>query len=231
MAYGSLVPVFSLAVADALPVQLGGNPASSIAMDDAEIKDLPYHHRFLRINCSFRYFFIPLIQSPGCYQSISVWYAASAIAAVQNQLPQALFGTHRGLSAFPVSLPKSDIVEQRVDVVVEPLLALFDAPNTNSMPHKPLYNKRAFIRFAANAVEHEHKQNIKFSLKRVFFDPLQNIPVFFTYQEPGYAGFLAFVKDFPSHLPGKFPASISLHRNISLIFRLEVRLLSRGYTI
>ena len=50
-------------------------------------------------------------------------------------------------------------------------------------------------------------------------------------EEAGYAGFLAFVNDFPSHLPGKFPASLSLHRNISLIFCVEIRLLSRGYTI
>ena len=99
------------------------------------------------------------------------------------------------------------------------------------MPYEPLHNEGAFIRFAANAVKHEHKQNIKFSLECVLFDQLQNIPVFFTHLKPGYAGFLAFIKDFPSHLPGKFPASISLHRNISLIFRLEVRLLFRGYTI
>src|SRR5699024_7655875 len=135
MAYGGLMPVFSLSVTDALPVQLGIDPASSIAMDDAEIKDLPYHHFFIRIYCQFRYFFIQLILSPGCYHPISVWYASDAISAVQNQLTQALFCAHRGLSALSVSLPESDIVEQGIDMMVKSLCSLLDAPNMDSMPY------------------------------------------------------------------------------------------------
>lgn len=57
--------------------------------------------------------------------------------------------------------PVADIVKQLVNMIVEPLLPLYGAPNFNTIADKPLYDKGRFVISTAETVKHIDKQNVK----------------------------------------------------------------------
>ena len=82
---------------------------------------------------------------------------AAPVFARHDHLLLARSYSDRGLFGFAGRLPESDVIEQLVNVVVEPLLALFHAPYPDSVGGEPLNHERRFIIAAAQAVKHEYQ--------------------------------------------------------------------------
>lgn len=99
-----------------------------------------------------------------------------------------------------------------------------DAPDLNALIDEPFNYERGFFGSSANAVEHEHQQNIEFALFGVFLDKLDLVSVAGADLEAGHAVFLLFVHDSPAHPFRKLAAGFSLHRDIRLVLLIVVDL-------
>ena len=113
----------------------------------------------------------------------------------------------------------------------KPLLSFVDAPDPDSVFYKPLHHKGRFIRFAAQAVKHEHQQDIELALLGPLFEKLQFIPVVGADLVAGHAVFLFLMHDGPAHLRCKLPAGFALDRDVSLILLIVVNLFGCGNAI
>ena len=60
---------------------------------------------------------------------------------------------------------------------VDPLFTLVDTPYLNAVTDEPLDYEGRFFSSSANAVEHEHQQNIELALFGIFLDELNFITV------------------------------------------------------
>lgn len=60
---------------------------------------------------------------------------------------------------------------------VDSLFTFVDAPDLNAVVDEPFDHERRFFCSPANAVEHEHQQNIEFALFGIFLDELNFITV------------------------------------------------------
>ena len=116
-------------------------------------------------------------------------------------------------------------------MIVEPLLPFLGAPNLNAMLTEPLHNKGRFIRNSANAVKHEHEEDVKLPSGCHSLDDLQLVPGFGTNLVPGHTFLLFLMDDCPAHLRGKAVTGFSLHGNIGFMVFGIVHLLARGYTV
>ena len=94
---------------------------------------------------------------------------ASPIFACQHHLLLARPHADRGLFGFAGRLPEPNVIEQLVNVVVEPLLSFLHASNPDAVGGEPLNHERRFIIAAAQAVEHEYQQHIEFPGQRRLF--------------------------------------------------------------
>ena len=114
---------------------------------------------------------------------------------------------------------------------LKPLLSLVDTPDPDSMFYKPLHHKGRLIRFAAQAVKHEHQQDVELALLGPLFEKLQLVPVIGADLVTGHAVLLLLMYDGPAHLCGKLPAGFALDRDIRLILLIVINLLGCGNTI
>ena len=112
-----------------------------------------------------------------------------------------------------------------IGVVIKALLALVDAPDFNSVIYEPFHDKRCFLGASANAVIHEHQQNIEFTQLGVLLYKLNLVTVAGADLEAGNAVFLFFADDFLAPAFGKFSAGYALHENVGLHLFIEVYLL------
>ena len=99
------------------------------------------------------------------------------------------------------------------------------------MVDEPLDYERRFFGSSANTVEHEHQQDVEFSLLGIFFNELDLVTVIGADLEAGYASFLLFQHNAPTHSVCKVSASLSLHRNIRLVLTVVILLLIGGHSI
>ena len=115
---------------------------------------------------------IALVDPPALYKVIAIRSNAAFETALLHKLAQGGFCADRGLFAFPVRLPETNIVREFVGMIVKALLALLCAPDLYTILGKPLHHKGRFIVLAAQPVKHEHQQDVKLPLAGVFLDDL-----------------------------------------------------------
>ena len=63
-------------------------------------------------------------------------------------------------------------------MIIKTLLTLLRTPDPDAVLNKPFHHERRFVSDTPDAVKHEHKQNIEFSLLGSLLDDLQLVPVF-----------------------------------------------------
>ena len=97
---------------------------------------------------------------------------------------------------------------------IKSLFPLHRAPDLDSVLHEPFNHKGRFVLLAAEAVKHEHQQNVKFALSRIPLDVLDRITVLCRNFEAGDAFFRKLLCNLPSVGLGKFMALLLLHRDI-----------------
>ena len=120
---------------------------------------------------------LTLIHPPVFYEIVAIGSHSPLKAAVLYQLTQGRFGADRGLFALTVSQQEADVIGELVGMIVKPLLPLLGAPDLYAVLDKPLHNKGGLVCDTANAVKHEHQQDVKLPLAGVLFDDLELVPV------------------------------------------------------
>ena len=148
-----------------------------------------------------------------------------------HHLTEAGAGADRGLFTLAVSLPKADIVEQLVNMVIKTLFALLCAPNLNTVLNEPLDNERRFVGDTSDSVKHKYKQDIELALAGKLFDRLNFVTIFGTDLMTGYAVLLFFVNDRPAHLIRKAVTGFALHWDIRFVVGVIVYLFVRRYAV
>lgn len=133
---------------------------------------------------------LAFVNPPAFDKIIAIGCYAAFETASFHQLMEAGFGSNGGFLAFSIGLPETDVIQQFIGMVIEPLLPFLGAPDLNAVADKPLHHKWGFIRNSADSVKHEHQKNIKFPLKGMLFDDLQLVPVFRSHLMAGNAFFL-----------------------------------------
>ena len=171
---------------------------------------------------------LALVVCAAGYQVIAIRGGATTEAAFLHHLPEGGLGTHGGFLTLTVCLPEADVVGETVNMRVDPLFTFVDAPDLNAVVDEPLDYERRFFSSSANAVEHEHQQDIEFALFSVFFDELDLVTVIGADLESGHAVFPFLVHDGPAHPLCELTAGFSLHGDVGLILVIVVDLLGGG---
>ena len=174
---------------------------------------------------------LALVEAPALYKVVPIRSEAALEAAVLDELAEGGFCTDRGFFAFAVGLPEADVIGELVRVIIKPLFTLLRTPDPDAVLDKSFHHKGRFICDAPDAVKHEHKQNIEFSLLGAFLDDLQLVPVFGPDLMPGYAILLFFVNNGPAHFFTEAMTLSALHGNVGLAFVVVVHLLVGGHTV
>ena len=99
------------------------------------------------------------------------------------------------------------------------------------MFYEPFHHKGCLIRFATQAVKHEHQQDVELALLGPLFEKLQLVPVAGADLVAGHSVLLLLMHDGPAHLRGELPAGFALDRDIRLILLIVVDLFGRGNAI
>ena len=116
-------------------------------------------------------------------------------------------------------------------MIIKTLLTLLRTPDPDAVLNKPFHHKRRFVSDTPDAVKHEHKQNIEFSLLGSFLDDLQLVPVFGSNLMPGHTVLLFLVNNRPAHFFTEAMALSALHGNVGLAFVIVVHLLVGGHAV
>ena len=207
------------------------NPLCAEALLHILIINDPHHRCFVRIDCQLKHLMLALVEAPALYKVVPIRSEAALEAAVLDELAEGGFCTDRGFFAFAVGLPEADVIGELVRVIIKPLFTLLRTPDPDAVLDKPFHHKGRFICDAPDAVKHEHKQNIEFSLLGAFLDDLQLVPVFGPDLMPGYAILLFFVNNGPAHFFTEAMTLSALHGNVGLAFVVVVHLLVGGHTV
>lgn len=100
-------------------------------------------------------------------------------------------------------------------MIVKPLLSLHGAPNLDAVLHEPFHHKGRFIVPAAQAVKHEHQQDVKLALQGHPLDFLDGVPILGRLLEAGNALLGKLLDDLPFVLTlDKLTAKLLLHGNV-----------------
>ena len=116
-------------------------------------------------------------------------------------------------------------------MIIKTLLTLLRTPDPDAVLNKPFHYKGRFVSDTPDAVKHEHKQNIEFSLLGSFLDDLQLVPVFGSNLMPGHTVLLFLVNNRPAHFFTEAMALSALHGNVGLAFVIVVHLLVSGHAV
>jgi hypothetical protein len=102
-------------------------------------------------------------------------------------------------------------------MVVEPLLALYGAPNLYAVLDEPFHHKGRFIVLAAQAVKHIDQQNFKLALHCIPLHFLDSVTLFRGDLEAGNAFFVKLICQDPLRVSlDELPAILPLHGDIIL---------------
>ena len=116
-------------------------------------------------------------------------------------------------------------------MIVKPLLPLLGAPDLYAVLDESLYYKGGLVCDTANAVKHEHQQDVELPLAGVFLDDLELVPVLSSDLMAGHAIFLFLVNNGPALFLREAVAGFSLHRDVSLALVVVVHLLVGGHSV
>ncbi len=177
VANGGFVPVLPVAGLDSHLREKVGDFESAVAGADTQVEHHAHDFCFIGIDLQLEDLVLTLVVCAARYQVISVRGGTATEAAFLHHLPEGGLGTHGGFLTLAVCLPEADVVGEAVDMRIDPLFALIDAPDLNTVVDEPLDYERCFFGSSADAVEHEHQQNIKFALLGIFLDELYLVTV------------------------------------------------------
>ena len=127
--------------------------------------------------------------------------------------------------AFTISLPEADIVGEPVHVAVDPLLALIDAPDLDTLLHKPFQHEGRLLCPPAKAVKHEYQKDIEFAFLGILLDELDLITVIGTDLKARHTVFLFLQHDIPALAVGELVAGFALNWDVRLILFIMIHLL------
>ena len=170
-----------------------GNPLCAVAFVDVFIEDETHDFCGVLVNRKIVDLLILLIDPSLFLELVAKWHNAAGEAAVLCKLFHAGFHAHGGFDALAGCLPVTDIVKQLVNMIVEPLLPLYGAPNFNAITDKPLYDKGRFVISAAETVKHIDKQNIETPGNGFLLQFLHGVALFCRFLETGYAFFVKLI--------------------------------------
>ena len=170
-----------------------GNPLSAAAFVDVFVKDETHDFCGVLVDYKIVDLLILLVDPSLLLELVAKWYNAAGEAAVLCKLLHAGFHAHGGLDALAGCLPVADIVKQLVNMIVEPLLPLYGAPNFNTIADKPLYDKGRFVISTAETVKHIDKQNVKAPGNGFLLQFLHGVTLFCRFFETGYAFFVKLI--------------------------------------
>ena len=214
---GGDFPAFS--VVKALLCQIAADTLGAVALINILLENQLDNFGLVRVYSKVTDRLVPLVLPALIFQPVAVGDLAASVVALLRQLTDTGLDTDRGFDALPGRLPVADIVQQFVNVSIKPLLALLGAPYLDAVLHKPLHHKGRLVIFAAQAVKHEHKQDVKCALQGQLLDFLHSVPVFGRNLEARNPFFGKLPDDLPSGLTlGKLPAILFLHGNIVLFY-------------
>ena len=226
------VPVLSVTGLDAVLVEEHGDLVSAVAGANAEVIHKADDLCFFLVNDQLEDFVLSLIVDAAGYQLVAIrGDTATEAALLGDELVEGFLGTHGGFLALAIGLPVADIVGQSVDMGVDPLLTLIDAPHTDVVLNQPLHHEGSFLGSSADAVEHEHQQDIKLALLGILFDLLDLVTLTGTLFEARDTVLLFLEDDGPTHLVCKLSTGPSLHRDVCLVIAVEVDLLCGGNSV
>jgi hypothetical protein len=174
---------------------------------------------------------LALVEHAALFEPVSEGSHASAEASLLNHLAERRFGSDGGLFAFTVRLPESDVVGQEVRVRIKSLFSLVDAPHSYPRLNEFLDHEGRFRRYAADAVEHEHQQDVKLPFAGVFFYELYLIAVSGMNLKAGDAVFLFLSDDCPALPIGELVTRLALHGDVRFVVLVVIHLLCRGYAV
>ena len=228
---GGVVPIFTLTGSDAVVVQEMSQPEFSVSGGYAQVEHHADNLGLLLINYQPTGLMFPLVEDAAFLQAVTVGCLATPEPPLQHHLAQGRFGANGGLLALTIGLPKTDVVGKSVGVGFKPLLSLIDTPDPDTMFHEPLHYEGGLIRFAAQTVEHEHKQDVELALFSPILEKLEFVPVIGADLKAGYTVFLFLAYNDPAHLLSELPAGFTLHWDISLVLLIVIHLFCSGYSI
>ena len=174
---------------------------------------------------------IALVDPPALYKVIAIRGNAAFETALLHKLAQGGFCADRGLFAFPVRLPETDIVRELVGMIVKALLALLCAPDLYTILGKPLHHKGGFVSDPPDTVKHKHQENVKLAFLGPLFYELDFATVFGPYFMAGDTVLLFLKDDFPAHLFCETVTGFPLHGNVGLGFIVIRHLLVGRYSV
>ena len=88
--------------------------------------------RFILVYDKLGNLVLSLVEPARFFEAVAVWHGAAAVATLLYHLGHGGLCPHGRFLALAVGLPEADIVEEIVDVGVETLFALVDAPDLDA---------------------------------------------------------------------------------------------------
>ena len=199
-------------------VQVSGDLVGAVALDSDEPVDLFHYCRFILVDHQILDRLVLFVHPAQVFQPVAIGHQPATELAFLHHLGVLCADADRGLFTFAGSLPEADVVQQFVNVRIEPLFSLAGRPNLDALLHEPLYYERRFILPAAQPVEHKNEQHIELMLCCSFLDFHDGVPGVGTDLVPGDAFFRDFIDDLPFRVGGcVLPARQPLHRDVIVI--------------
>ena len=143
-----------------------------------------YDVRLGGVNLKVVYFAPLTVFSAAIHQTIAIGRHPTRVVTFTGQLFHPCPGTDRDFDTLAGRLPKLDVVEQFVYMVIEPLFPFLDAPYRDPIANKLLYHKRCFVIPASQAIKHKYQQDVKLPAADRARDLLDGVPLLRGYFEP-----------------------------------------------
>jgi hypothetical protein len=148
---------------------------------------------------------------------------------ILNHLRLCCLDTDGCFLAFTLRLPKTDVVEQLVNVLLNFLLPFLRTPYLNALANKPLDDEGCLVFLPAQPVKHIDKQDVEFLLQSGLADFDNGISVVSGNFITGDAFFGSGVNNLPTHTFAEFLAGTLLHGDV--VFCVFINLTLCGYSV
>lgn len=126
VANGVIRPAVACRIGVAAVVQKIGKPLDAYTFFGIFIENQTDNCSVFLIDFQIIKLVLALVQSAAFDKLVTERRAAALVVTFLNHLTEACPGTDGGLFALAVSLPKSDIVEQLIDMIIKTLFAIYD---------------------------------------------------------------------------------------------------------
>ena len=159
----------------ALIVELVRYGVRSHILKHSHLEYSPYIRRFFIVYNEIADFKAFLVEPAALYELIPERNYSFCENPFLNKLAHSRPYTFRSLCAFSGSLPEPYVIHQLINVIIETLFALLNAPNLDTLLNEPFDHKRRFIINTPDTVKHKDEENIELLIDSVLFELLNSI--------------------------------------------------------